>query len=258
MSRQREKGSGQGVSDTSAIQSNWLSERNKPQPGPPTYNVDQSKNIDPYTRTFSTMNDSLHELQTDIQKLATQQSQIQKMMQTPPQNPSPYMQPQSQQQPHNPMDPQPFYISGSEPPQQVHQQPQRRTWGQPQPINFGNHGMGWNGQMPGPRPPVPPMYGAPQYPQYDQYGNPLIPRDQWGNPIPQGPMYPGGQPQGGYDQYGQPSPYGQPQPYGQQGPYSGHPYGQQQQPYGSAYNSPQQQPPTYSPMASPSNGTPGR
>merc|ERR1711892_414546 len=279
MSRQREKGGAggaggavQGVPDTSAIQSNWLSERNKAQPGPPTYNADQSKNIDPYTRTFSTMNDSLHELQTDIQKLATQQSQIQKMMQTSPQspqNPSQYLpqQPQPPSQPHNPMDPQPFYIAGAEPQQQVHQQqqqqqPQRRTWGQPQPINFGNHGMGWNGQMPGPPGqmpgPRPPMYGAPQYPQYDQYGNPLIPRDQWGNPIPQGPMYNGGQPQGGYDQYGQPTPYGQPQPYGQQGPYSGHPYGQQ--PYGSAYNSPQQQqqPPTYSPMASPSNGTTAR
>jgi hypothetical protein len=150
MSRQREKGSAQGsaqgVPDTSAIQSNWLSERNKTQPGPPTYNVDQSKTIDPYTRTFSTMNDSLHELQTDIQKLATQQSQIQKMMHTSPQspqNPSQYMQPQSQ--PHNPMDPQPFYMAGAEqPPQQVHQQvqqPQRRTWGQPQPINFGHPGI---------------------------------------------------------------------------------------------------------------------
>eukprot|EP00092_Neocalanus_flemingeri_P035023 GFUD01038111.1.p1 GENE.GFUD01038111.1~~GFUD01038111.1.p1 ORF type:complete len:1437 (-),score=321.88 GFUD01038111.1:947-4795(-) len=274
MSRQREKGSAQAVPDTSAIQSNWLSERNKAQPGPPTQNVDQSKSVDPYTRTFSTMNDSLHELQTDIQKLATQQSQIQKMMHPDPRSPptqSQYMQPQA----HNPMDPQPFYIAGSETPQQVHpqqmqpqqMQPQRRTWGQPQPINFGNQGMGWNGPMPGPRPPVPPMYGAPQpYTQYDQYGNPLIPRDQWGNPIPQPPMYNGGQPQG-YDQYGQPQygqpqpPYGQPQPYGQQGPYGQPqpPYGHQ--PYGSAYNSPQQPqqpPPTYSPMASPSNGTTAR
>merc|ERR1719228_3114060 len=106
MSRQRDKGgAGQGVPDTSALQSNWLSERNKPSPGPPTHPADQSKSVDPYTRTFSTMNDSLHELQTDIQKLATQQSQIQKMMQTTPQSPqnnSQYMQPA--QPPHNPMD----------------------------------------------------------------------------------------------------------------------------------------------------------
>ena len=53
------------------------------------------------------------------------------------------LQPQQQQpqQSPNPMDPQPFYISQPDPP------PQRRTWGQPQPIHFahqhGPGGMDW-------------------------------------------------------------------------------------------------------------------
>jgi len=35
--------------------------------------------------------------------------------------------------PVNPMDPQPFYIAVQDPPTST---PQRRTWGQPQPITF--------------------------------------------------------------------------------------------------------------------------
>merc|ERR1719509_573184 len=69
-------------------------------------------------------------MQTDIQKLATQQSQIQRMMQSPPKPAAP----------QNPMDPQPFYIAGMEQqqqqplqPLQVQPSPQRRTWGQPHP-----------------------------------------------------------------------------------------------------------------------------
>ena len=110
----------------------------------------------------------------------------------------------------------------------------RRTWGQPQPVTFGQAGPApWTQ---GPRP----VYGGPGpgYPgplQYDQYGQPMVPRDQWGNPV----QYPGQYPDqyGGYQQQ-QYNPYA-PQPY----------YGQQQQsPYG---------PPTYSPMASPGGPAPG-
>ena len=214
MSRQREKGGGGGGSaynspdsSASALQSNWLSDRSRAQAG------------------------------QQAQMTDSQQSQIQRMMQNSGGGQSPYLQSppaQHQQQlPVNPMDPQPFYISGDSPhqlPAQPPAVPQRRTWGQPQPINFGNPAMNWGG----PRP----MY-QPQYPQYDQYGNPMIPRDQWGNPLPPQGQY-GEQYQyqygGGYGQ----SPYG---PYGQQ-PYS--PYSpQQQQQYG-----PQGQP-GYSAMTSP-------
>ena len=82
--------------------------------------------MDTYSRNLNAMNDSLYDLQSDIQRLASQQSQIQQMMHRPQQ--------QQPQQPQNPMDPQPFYIA-HEP-----QQP-RRTWGQPQPINFAQQDM---------------------------------------------------------------------------------------------------------------------
>ena len=237
MSRQREKG-GAGAGEQSALGNSWLSERASAQTSSPSHHPPPDQRPpDNYTPNKH-MNESLHEMQTDIQKLATQQSQIQKMMQSP--KPTP--------QPHNPMDPQPFYIAGMEQQQQQQQQPlqvvqpspQRRTWGQPQPINFGGPGMGWSSPMAGPRPP---MYGAQPYPPYDQYGNPIVPRDQWGNPLPQQPMYAGGQPpQQVYDQYGQPYP----QPYGQQqSPYGmqPNPYGQfAPQPYNSPYQTPNQSP----------------
>ncbi len=45
----------------------------------------------------------------------------------------------------NPMDPQPFYIASPDPPAT----PQRRTWGQPQPISFAQQPQmtpdGWQG-----------------------------------------------------------------------------------------------------------------
>ena len=141
------------------------------------------------------------------------------------------------------MDPQPFYISSdSQPPppqiQQAPHTPQRRTWGQPQPISFAQQGGGmmsvdpyaqrrqqWgapngnaeNGQYGAYAPPVPPppqnIYGG-----QDPYNSPM--RDQWGNPI--GPpqqqnMYngAGGNYPGQYNQYNQ-----------QQPPYQGNsPYG---------------------------------
>ena len=145
--------------------------------------------------------------------------------------------------PHNPMDPQPFYISSdSQPPppqiQQAPHTPQRRTWGQPQPISFAQQGGGmmsvdpyargrqqWGapngtaetGQYGAYAPPIPPppqnMYG-----NQDPYNSPM--RDQWGNPIgppPQQNMYngAGGNYPGQYNQYNQ-----------QQPPYQGNsPYG---------------------------------
>ena len=151
---------------------------------------------------------------------------------------SPYLQspPAPPQGPVNPMDPQPFYISGDSP-QQLPQQPavpQRRTWGQPQPINFGSPAMNWGG----PRP----LFQQPQYPQYDQYGNPMIPRDQWGNPAPSPGLY--GDQYGYQAQYGQ---YGPPhQPYS---PYGGPPHHQQHQ-----HQQQQQFQPAFSPLTSPGGG----
>ena len=208
--RSREKSSDPGQSPGSALTGAWLSERQ--QPGSPYTTLDHSRqpSVDPY-----------HD---------HQQSQIQRMMGATPQ---PYVQ-SPPAQPHNPMDPQPFYITGDSPHHPPHQPPppqhQRRTWGQPQPINFAG-----NGNMYGPRP----MYGQGQYgapAQYDQYGQPIVPRDQWGNPLPPH-QYPGQYP----DQYGG---YGQPPP--QQSPYSPYApqpyYGQQQQQQQSPYGPPQQQP----------------
>lgn len=49
--------------------------------------------------------------------------------------------------PHNPMDPQPFFIAS---PDLLTTTPQRRTWGQPQPISFAQQPIveasgGWQG-----------------------------------------------------------------------------------------------------------------
>ncbi|QQP36034.1 Uncharacterized protein FKW44_021008 [Caligus rogercresseyi] len=77
------------------------------------------------------MNDSLHDLQSDIQRLTQQQGQIQQMMTTTTNSPA-LGGKQGNNMPvsPNPMDPQPFYISQPEGNQA------RRTWGQPQPINI--------------------------------------------------------------------------------------------------------------------------
>ena len=253
MSRQgREKGQGGNNTsgylspDTSALGSSWLSEKNKSQPATPTAGSqfnDHNRSNDPYNSKYnSSMN--LAEPELDGQRnFATQQSQIQRMMQNSPHGSPHGQQPYIQsppQQPQNPMDPQPFYITGDSPhhpPVQPQPPPphQRRTWGQPQPINFGQNPM-----YGGPRP----MYGGPQYPQYDQYGNQIIPRDQWGNPLPPQGQYPG-QYNGQYqDQYGG---YGQPPQYN---PYAPQPfYGQQQQQqYGQQQYGPPQ---TFSPVAAP-------
>ena len=154
--------------------------------------------------------------------------------------------------PHNPMDPQPFYISSdSQPPPQITQPPhtpQRRTWGQPQPMSFAQQGGGmipvdpygqrrqqWGapnggaetGQYGGYAPPLPPppqnLYGAP-----DHYNNPMV--DQWGNPVgppQQNNGYNGvaGGYQGQYGQYNQQQqpPYSSNSPYGpvaQNNPYN--------------------------------------
>ncbi len=109
------------------------------------------------------MNDSLHDLQSDIQRLAQQQSQIQIMMSGPRLETSPGP-PQQPQQPHNPMDPQPFYIASPDPPIST---PTRRTWGQPQPISFAHQ----------------------QQSQMDPSGWQGMPRrGQWGAPPPQQPQ----------------------------------------------------------------------
>ena len=95
---------------------------------------------------------------SDIQRLAQQQSQIQQMMHTSqsaiPSVASPQRPPPNQQA--NPMDPQPFYISQPDPP------PQRRTWGQPQPISFAHQGPGGGVEWPPQQPPRRAQWGAPQ------------------------------------------------------------------------------------------------
>ena len=176
------------------------------------------------------MNDSLHDLQSDIQRLAQQQSQIQIMMSGPRMetSPGPPQQPQ-----HNPMDPQPFYIASPDPPTST---PTRRTWGQPQPISFAHQQpqgpMDPNGWQSMPRrgqwgAPLQQQPQQPQRPQSyygggSQYGDPYGPpmRDQWGNPImPQGggPMYNGQQyPDQQYGGYTNPMYAGNYGGYGQQ------------------------------------------
>ena len=95
---------------------------------------------------------------SDIQRLAQQQSQIQQMMHTSqsaiPSTASPSRPPPPSQT--NPMDPQPFYISQPDPP------PQRRTWGQPQPISFAHQGPGGGVEWPPQQPPRRAQWGAPQ------------------------------------------------------------------------------------------------
>lgn len=192
--------------------------------------------MDTYSKSIYAMNDSLHDLQSDIQRIAQQQSQIQQMMQSPSAISSqqssrlqPHQSPNQQQQPqvvpsHNPMDPQPFYISQPDPP------PQRRTWGQPQPIHFAHqHGPGgmdwpqqparraqWGAPQPPPQRPPPPV-------MYDPYsGQPIpTPTDQWGNPMPYNGYHP---PTSNYSAYNNPT-YGG---YNQYGAYTSPPLQQQQ------------------------------
>merc|ERR1719319_1644182 len=82
MSRQRDKGG----SGESALGNSWLSERGKAAAASPSQPPTGPRPADPYSPqpSHKHMNESLHEMQTDIQKLATQQSQIQRMMQSPP------------------------------------------------------------------------------------------------------------------------------------------------------------------------------
>ena len=203
MSRQRGNNAGAESSPASALQSGWLSERaSRAGSAAPSPQQQQQQR-----GNYTNMNDSIHELQSDLRQLASQQSQIQRMMQQPsPQSgpqPGQYIQsPPPPQPPHNPLEPQPFYMSGEA---TVAPAPhQRRTWGQPQPIQMA--GLGW------PRYPGPPQPG--HYPQYDQYGQPVVPRDQWGNPI----QFPGQQPAYPDQQYYSPGQPYQPPGYQQPGP----------------------------------------
>jgi len=252
MDRQREKDLGE---DISALQTRWLSTATGSKAGgataaashmaphlaseasastPRTPDVD-GLDRDTYTQSLQAMNDSLHDLQSDIHRLAQQHSQIQQMMHTPataaaaaPQvSAAAAGRPMSAPHPHhNPLDPQPFYISADSPQQPVPPSPagsggpphtpQRRTWGQPQPISFAQQGggmmsvdpSGWGGQQPrqrwgGPPPPPPhqqqqqhprmyqPQQQSPYYGATDPYGNPGSPmRDQWGNVVQQQPPHP--------------------------------------------------------------------
>ena len=232
----------------SAVQSRWLSgERGGPGSSGPGGNGSsvggmgdqvrtpdvEAMDMDTYSRNLHAMNDSLHDLHSDIQRLAQQQSQIQQMMHSPQQQQAPAAPPH-----HNPMDPQPFYIA-HDPPQQ------RRTWGQPQPINFAHQQQppqgpdgGWQsprrqqwGQQPNrPMGPNPYGYGPPSSYNPDPYSSPM--RDPYGNPIYNGAPSP-------YDHYGgqggRPGPppnYGGPQGHPPpNGPYG---YGSQNYPQGTS------------------------
>ena len=257
----RSKVAGEGAGSTSgrspsAVNAGWLSERHRPETAPSPSPIGQparggirsgpvggSGGMEPY------LVDHLQEMQSNLQKLAAQQSQIQQMMQNtsgPPNSPS-------QQQPYgaaHPMEPQQMYMPEQQLSPQQHQTPQRRTWGQPQPINFGHPGPGVGlYDRPGWGQPGLPMYGSggpyQQVPQYDQYGNPLA-RDQWGSPAGV-PLYNngGGGMQPGFDAYNYgPQPY-RPSQYGMQ---------QQQQPAYQPYGQQQQQQPGY---GLPYGGSPG-
>ena len=162
--------------DLSAVHSRWLSSGNQPSPGGPNPNTVnpnpssvrtpdvEAMDMDTYAKNLHLMNDSLHDLQSDIQRLAAQQTQIQQMMS--PQRQQQQQPPQQQQ--HNPMDPQPFYMASDHPPMggpgpgPGPMTPQRRTWGQPQPINFAHQQQ-----------PHPDMHGGPagwQSPRRQQWG----------------------------------------------------------------------------------------
>ena len=158
--------------------------------------------IDTYSKSIYAMNDSLHDLQSDIQRLAQQQSQIQQIMHhsaMPPNSQAP----NPRAGPPNPMDPQPFYISQPDPPQQ------RRTWGQPQPISFAHQQPGGGVDWPQ-QPPRRAQWGSPQPPpqrpqmMYDPYTG--APIDQYGQPVYNGynPYQPQAQP---HQQPQQQSPY---------------------------------------------------
>ncbi len=151
------------------MQTRWLSQgsggNSRPSSTAKTPDA-ENVNAESYSKNLNAMNDSLHDLQSDIQRLASQQAQIQQMMRGGQQQ-----QQQQQQPPPNPMDPQPFYMAPDHP--EMHHTPQRRTWGQPQPIHFAHQ-------------------GGPPPPQMDQPWSPR--RQQWG----QRPMSYGYGPSSGY------------------------------------------------------------
>ena len=264
--------------DLSALQSRWLSKAAQPSDpsrasqgsnGPPK-TPGGGEGDDNYSQSLQAMNDSLHDLQSDIHRLAAQHSQIQQMMGQPGPQAGPTganMAPQRPQQ-HNPLDPQPFYISadstqqapnmggpmvGHMAPQVGPAAPQRRTWGQPQgPMTFAQQGGGvieWGGgQQPqqqrqrwGQPPSVGPRMGySPQQQQgYSPQQQPGYSPQQSGYPGPYQDYGGQQQPQWGHDPYGAPV-----DPYGQ--PYGGYPSPQQQQPMvpnGSPYGGPHGGPP---------------
>ncbi len=213
--------------DLSAVQTRWLSGNRQgggaggaggapnPMRTPDVENMD----MDAYAKNLNAMNDSLHDLQSDIQRLASQQSQIQQMMSGQPQQQPQQQLPQQQQAlPPNPMDPQPFYIAPDHPGhhQLHHPSPQRRTWGQPQPIHFAH------------QPPPPPHMEQPWSPRRQQWGHRPPPQQQpmgYGYGPPSTSPYSGGA-GGGSDPYyshqrgpvfnGAGSPY-DPQPSGMYG-----------------------------------------
>ena len=245
------------------MQSRWLSGQGKADQGaaaaaaraqstPRTPDV-EGMDRDTYGQSLQAMNDSLHDLQSDIHRLAAQHSQIQQMMNHN----------QQPQQRHNPLDPQPFYISADSPQQPMPPQgsapmgaggpptPQRRTWGQPQgPMTFAQQGGGvieWGGGTPQRQrwgaPPQqqvrPPMgYGGPQGYYGPDYGSPM--RDQWGNPLPpQQPQDPYGAAAAAYGGGNDPNyPYDNNgySPQQQMGVPNGSPYGPQGQQSSSPYN----------------------
>jgi len=167
-----------------------------------------------YARNLSAVSDSIHELQSDVHKLAEQQARIHRMMSGQQHDQHQHrMQPPQQ---GNPMDPQPFYMANDSPhnygspppPPQQATTPQRRTWGQPQPIHFAH-------QPPYGGPPAPPSWqNQRQQPwMYGGYGAPPPPPHF--DPYHQSPSAYGGY-SGGYEQYRSPPHY--PSPYG---PYGG-------------------------------------
>ena len=117
----------------------------------------------------SSLNDHITEMNSSIQKLAAQQNQIQQMIQNSSASPVNF------------------------------QSPQRRTWGQPQPIIFSNDNN--NGNLYG----LQGLQGRPAN-SFEQFGN--IQQDQWGNIIPA--INPVVSPQG---YYGYPSKPAMKQPY---------------------------------------------
>ncbi|XP_067007915.2 patronin [Anabrus simplex] len=129
--------------DVSSVEQKWL-DNNMPfieeRRTPDIENMD----LDQYQQSLAQMNSSLHEIQADIQRLATQQHQIQDMNHFQHQPVSQHQVLHSVQHQPQPQPPSQHQMTFQQQPQfYLHeQQLHRRTWGQPPQQQYPSHDMG--------------------------------------------------------------------------------------------------------------------